>query len=389
MTHEPVEQVVSIINALKNKTQVSIENIKQGKTIGFSLVIFFIMNLLHIVKAFEKSFESKIALMLIAARVMIQSSRLQALYWSKKTDHILDIVCFSEKEKKRLDDKTIYSGLDYLYKNQQAIENKLFKLNYKNSKPQRVYYDVTSSYVEGEYEDSLLVKYRYNRDKKEGKKQIVIGLLTDEKGRAISVDVYPGNTNDIRTFSNQLQKLKQRFNLNNITIVGDGGMIKSKDIETIKQMGYDYITTIPKDTIKSMCKDETSKMDCSLFDNDLKEFVENNTRYILRLNPFKQQEIRENRENKIKRLNEYIEDKKDYYNTHYRTKKETFEKRLDNFVKKLKLDSFVSVSVEYEEKEIEVLNWKFHKHSSTYFTFYLPPFSQNAFHRFHFLPSTF
>ena len=362
LTYEPVDQVAAIANALdkKKQQQVDLDNLEQGKSIGFSLIIHFLMNLLGITKAISKSFEAKIALMLIAARIVLQSSRLQALYWSKSIDHILDIIGFTKEEKEKLNDKTVYKGLDYLYKNQQTIEDTLYKLNYTNKKrkPKRLYYDVTSSYVEGDYNDSELVEYGYNRDKKKGKKQIVIGLLTDENGKALSVDVYPGNTNDIKTFSNQLQKAKERFKIEKITVVGDGGMIKSNDIETIKSMGYDYITSIGKDTIKSMCNDTTSKMDCSLFDEDLKEFIQDDTRYILRLNPIRQKEIRDNRENKIERLKEFIEKKKSYYNTHYKAKKETLQKDINKFIKKLQLDKFVSVEFVYELKEIEVLRKK-------------------------------
>ena len=89
-------------------------------------------------------------------------------------------------------------------------------------------------------------------------------------------------------------------------------MIKSKDIQTIQALGYDYITSIGKDTIRAMCRDKTSYMDCSLFDTDLKEFVENNTRYTLRWNPIGQEEIRNNREEKIKRLQEYLDEQKEY-----------------------------------------------------------------------------
>jgi len=308
LTHEPIEQVASIVNALENKSQINPDNLQQGRSMGLSFVIYFLMHFLNIVKAVGKSFEAKIALMLIAARIVIQSSRLQALYWSKRVDHILDIVGFTQEEKERLNDKTIYKGLDYLYEHQERMENSLYKYNYTNkrSKPKRLYYDVTSSYVEGEYEDSSLVAYGYNRDGKKGKKQIVIGLLTDECGKALSVDVYPGNTNDVKTFDKQLQKAKERFKIEHITIVGDGGMIKSNDIETIKSMGYDYITSIGKDTIKKMCNDHTSKMDCTLFDEDLKEFIEEDTRYILRVNPAKQAEIRVNREGKLKALEEFV-----------------------------------------------------------------------------------
>ncbi len=133
-------------------------------------------------------------------------------------------------------------------------------------------------------------------------------------------------------------------------------MIKSKDIQTIQALGYDYITSIGKDTIRAMCRDKTSYMDCSLFDTDLKEFVENNTRYTLRWNPIGQEEIRNNREEKIKRLQEYLDEQKEYYNTHYRAKKETIEKRVNTLLKRLKLEKFISLSLEYETKEIEVFN---------------------------------
>ena len=79
-----------------------------------------------------------------------------------------------------------------------------------------MFYDVTSSYVEGDYKDSELVAYGYNRDRKKGKQQIVIGLLTDEDGHAISIHTYPGNTNDVKTFADQLDKLKKRFKLERI-----------------------------------------------------------------------------------------------------------------------------------------------------------------------------
>jgi len=361
LTKLPKEQVEALKAALsvKTSTVVSTEQ-SQGKIIGLSFIVVFIMNMLNIVKVLGKSFEAKIALMLIVARIVIKSSRIQALKWSKKIDNVLDILKFSKEEKDNLDDKTIYTGLDYLFENKQKIENKLFKLNYinKNKKPKRLYYDVTSSYVEGDYANSKLVRYGYNRDKKINKKQIVIGLLTDEEGRALSCDVYPGNTNDFKTFKDQLQKIKKRFVIPNITIVGDKGMISSDDIELIKKLGFNYITSISKDTIKSMCNNNDSQMDYSLFDENLKEFIEDDIRYILKLNPIKRLEKRNNRVLKIQSLKDYINNVKEYYNTHYKARKQTLQNKINNLVKKYKLDKFVKIEYNYEEKEIEVLDKK-------------------------------
>ena len=276
LTHEPIEQVMTIVNAFKGKRTISPEDLGQGKTIGFSLLIIFIMNTLGILKAIGKTYEAKIAIMLIVARITIQSSRMQALKWAKNRDCILDIVEFNKKEKEKLTDKTIYLWLDYIQVNQIKIENKLFELYYGNNPPKKLYYDVTSSYVTGDYKDSNLVAYGYNRDGKKGTQQIVIGLLSDENGHAVSIQAYPGNTNDVATFTKQLDILKNRFNLQNITIVGDGGMIKSEDIYKIKELGYDYITSIGKPSIRKLINDKNSKMQMSLFDEELQEIIENN-----------------------------------------------------------------------------------------------------------------
>ena len=278
LTNQPKHQIEALAVALKVKKdqplQTTLIEQKQGYTIGLSMIILFIAKLLGILGAIGKTFEAKIALVLIVARVTLQSSRLQALFWAKEEDRILDLLHFSKKEKERLTNKSIYAGLDYLYTNQEIIENKLFFSHYKNNPPKRVFYDVASSYVEGEYEDSDLVAYGYNRDKKQGKKQIVVGLLTDEKGHGISIHTYPGNTNDVSTFTHQLEKLKKRFKLEHITIVGDGGMIKGEDIHKIKELGYDYITSIPKPSILKLIDSTDSKMDMSLFDEDLQEVID-------------------------------------------------------------------------------------------------------------------
>ena len=354
ITNQPKHQIEALAVALKTKKDDPLFNTstqEQGYTIGFSLVILFIAKLLGILTAIGKTYEAKIALMLIVARITLQSSRLQALYWAKSQDKILELLKFNDEEKDKLTDKTIYKGLDYLYSNQEIIENKLFKSYYKNNPPKRVFYDVTSSYVEGSYEDSDLIDYGYNRDKKKGKKQIVVGLLADEDGHAISIHTYPGNTNDVATFGDQLDKLKKRFKLDNITVVGDGGMIKSEDIVKIKDLGYDYITSIGKPSILKLIKDIDSKIEISLFDEELKEVIDKQkgVRYILRQNPIRRDEIRKTRKSKIDRLQKLIDAKVDYYNTHYRAKEETLTKHIDKKIADLKLSSFISYEIEFKD----------------------------------------
>jgi transposase len=103
-------------------------------------------------------------------------------------------------------------------------------------------YDVTRSYLEGPHNE--LAAFGSNRDGKKGKRQIVIGLLCDEDGQPVSIEVLPGNTQDPRTFATQLAKVKSRFGATAITFVGDRGMIKGQQIEDLGQHGFHYITAI-------------------------------------------------------------------------------------------------------------------------------------------------
>ena len=129
-------------------------------------------------------------------------------------------------------------------------------------------------------------------------------------------------------------------------------MIKSEDIHKIKELGYDYITSIGKPSIKKLINDKESKLQMSLFDEELQEIVENDTRYILRQNPIRRDEIRDTREQKIKRVKELIKDKTEYYNTHYKAKQETLEKYINTKISTLKLSSFISCNITYKDGDI-------------------------------------
>jgi len=197
-----------------------------------------------------------------------------------------------------------------------------------------------------------LVDYGYNRDKKKGKSQIVVGLLTDENGHAVSIDTYPGNTNDIKTFANQLDKIKHRFKLDNITIIGDGGMIKSKDIVKIKELGYDYITSIGKSSIRKLLNNNV--IDASLFDEEVQETVVDDVRYVIKRNPFRVEEIQQTRKSKMDKLSKFVNTRQDYYNTHYRARKETLQKNINKRLQELKLDTFVYFDITYKEGNITI-----------------------------------
>jgi transposase len=106
-----------------------------------------------------------------------------------------------------------------------------------------VLYDVTSSSMEGRC--CPLAQFGYNRDGKKGKLQIVYGLLCAPDGCPIAVEVFEGATGDPATLASQIAKLKQRFGLDHVVLVGDRGMITEARIaEDIKPAGLDWITAL-------------------------------------------------------------------------------------------------------------------------------------------------
>ena len=132
-----------------------------------------------------------------------------------------------------------------------------------------VLYDVTSTYFEGR--TCPLAKRGYNRDGKRGKLQIVFGLMCTAEGCPVAVEVFEGNVGDPSTLASQIDKLKQRFRLEQIVLVGDRGMITEARInETIKPAGLNFITALRAPAIRSLA--EAGTIQLSLFDErDLAE----------------------------------------------------------------------------------------------------------------------
>jgi transposase len=126
---------------------------------------------------------------------------------------------------------SLYAAMDWLLKRQDKIEQKLARRHL--SEEAMPLYDISSSYVEGEC--CPLAMFGHNRDKKDGKKIIVYGLLTDEMGRPISIQAYPGNTADSTTIPDQVTKIRDQFGLHSVTLVGDRGMLTGTQIEKLKQ----------------------------------------------------------------------------------------------------------------------------------------------------------
>ena len=97
---------------------------------------------------------------------------------------------------------------------------------------------MTSSYAEGEYEDSDLVAFGYNRDGKRGHEQIAVGLLTTAEGCPVAVRVFRGNTADQSTVLEQAQTICDEYGVKDVAFVADRGMLTPKRIEELHTLGY-------------------------------------------------------------------------------------------------------------------------------------------------------
>jgi transposase len=158
-------------------------------------------------------------------------------------------------------DDELYGALDWLLERQPAIETALAKRHLQNGT--LVLYDVSSSYLEGRC--CPLAQRGDNRDGKKGMRQIVYRLLCPPDGCPVAIEVFDGNTADPMTLAPQIDKLKHRFGLAHVVLVGDRGMITEARISAdIKSGGLDWITALRGPAIKELLNSGLIQM--SLFD---------------------------------------------------------------------------------------------------------------------------
>jgi len=168
-----------------------------------------------------------------------------------------------------VDEVELYRALDWLGARQAAIESALARRHLRDGA--LVLYDVSSSWLEGRCCE--LARFGYSRDGKKGKLQIVYGLLCAADGCPVAVEVFAGNTADPTTLSVQIAKLKERFGLSRVVLVGDRGMITSARIrDELKPAGLDWITALRAPQIRALL--DAGAFQLSLFDErDLAEIT--------------------------------------------------------------------------------------------------------------------
>lgn len=170
----------------------------------------------------------------------------------------------------RVNEDELYDAMDWLIRRQSAIEKKLAKKRLQDGS--LVLYDLSSSYYTGRC--CSLAKFGHNRDGKRGVPQINYGLLCDRDGCPVAIEVFEGNTADPATVSMQIAKLRKRFGLARVILVGDRGMLTSARIreELAGVDGMDWITALRSESIRKLL--DAGDVDRSLFDErDLVEIT--------------------------------------------------------------------------------------------------------------------
>src|SRR6266536_2027807 len=311
--------------------------LQQGLSFGAVWTVYHIARRLGIEQALSTTREGKLALWQVIARVIDQGSRLSAvrLAMAHAACDVLGLGPF--------DEDALYENLDWLAGAQASIEDRLFAQRTQTKPVNLFLYDVTSSYLEGTH--NALAAFGYNRDGKKGKMQIVIGLLCDEDGHPVSIEVFPGNTQDPRTVAAQLTKVKSRFGATEITFVGDRGMIKGQQIDDLVQHWFHYITAITKPQIEKLLRTGTLQME--LFDQELAEVLtEEGIRYVLRRNPVRAQEVRDTRDAKLATLQAQVAKQNQYLTDHPRAKAQGAVQKLVARAKTLRIADCVELTLE-------------------------------------------
>jgi len=183
-------------------------------------------------------------------------------------------------------DAHCYEPMDRLLERQRAIQRNLAHRHLSGG--HLVLYDITSVYFEGEYQDSALVTFGYNRDDKKGREQVVVGLICNGQGCPVGAEVYAGNTKDETTVVDKVKEIKTDYGIEKVILVGDRGMITRSNIAALKdEEDLQTIGALTHGEMMTLLKEKVIDMD--LFDersiHEVSDPADPTRRYCLCRNP--------------------------------------------------------------------------------------------------------
>ena len=260
LSHFPLDQVDTLSRALKGEKLAPVDSLFEvydSKLHGHVDAVRMAMKRLGFDKlvSAKSSRERDLVVAMVATRILEPDSKLAMTRWWNNT------TLPEELGVDDADEDELYAAMDWVLDRQRKIEKKLAGRHLHNDG--LVLYDLSSSYVEGEC--CPLAALGYSRDGKKGMLQVNYGLLTDARGCPVSVDVYSGNTTDAVTLVPQAQKASEEFGIDRLVLVGDRGMISSKQIEQLREIeDVDWITALRSGQIRKLL--EGGAIDMTLFD---------------------------------------------------------------------------------------------------------------------------
>ena len=259
LSHLPLDLVEIIRRRLAGEKFLGSEDweVRRSLPHGHVVAVSGVMRQLGIAELLDRQpcRQRDLVLALICARVLMPKSKLAtSRSWGEST-----LSAVFGVEDASVDE--IYAALDWLRERQPKIEERLAHRHLQEGA--LALYDLSSSYVEGRH--CPLAQLGYSRDGKRGTLQIEYGLITDAEGRPIAVEVVPGNTGDPATVATQVEKLKDRFGLQEVVLVGDRGMLTQARIDTLKERGgIGWISALRSPAIRALV--EAGVIQMSLFD---------------------------------------------------------------------------------------------------------------------------
>jgi len=333
------DEIAALKLALKHKKNLSslasLEDIEitLGKSVGAVWALNVVAQRLGIAQALGNEHGGKLALLQVIARTVDQGSRLSAVRFARR-HAVCELLGIS-----KLDEDDLYENLAWLATEQERVERKLFAIRFKSSTPTLFLYDVTSSYLEGVCNE--LADWGYNRDKKRGKMQVVVGLLVGPDGLPVAIRVFKGNTNDPKTVSEQVRILAETFGIKEVTLVGDRGMLKGPQIESLPD-DFRYITAITKPQIQKMLSDGVLQYE--LFSERVCEVDSEGIRYVLRRNPLRVEQVAQTRQSKLDSVEKTTAELTRYLAEHPQADADKALAKVSAKVKRLKADKWLAVS---------------------------------------------
>lgn len=328
-------------------------HILQSKEYGASFALLEVMKKTGLDKVIYSRPEAWVSssLAMIIGRILYAGSKLSLCHMQDNTN--LWELC--EIEGKVDVEKHCYLPLDKLLARQQLIQKKLAKKHLAEG--QLILYDITSSYLEGEYTTSELVEFGYNRDGKRGHEQIVIGLLCNSLGCPVGVEVFRGNTKDSTTVIDKIHEIRNTYGIAKIVFVGDRGMVTKHNLDSLKQkdtaLSSDIltITALTRASINQLL--ENNVIQLSLFDErNICEVVDPedpNQRYCLCRNPVRAPKDLSTREALLTKTTDKLKEIANYKQS---TRPEILAARIEKVLNQYNVGKYITWRIEPDQGKI-------------------------------------